>query len=284
MTSVAVIGTGMLGTELIAVLKAAGCHVVPFAYPEFDMTAPGSLSKVVAAADVIVNCAAYTAVDKAESEPETCRTVNAVAVGELGLLAAAAGKYVIHISTDFVFGDLTDEPQAETDRTNPLSVYGRTKLEGEQLLLAAHPGSAVIRVQWTYGANGSNFIARIIELAGKINPLKVVDDQIGAPTPISLVTATIARFIRLRPQGVFHLAAQGYASRCETAVLIRDTMNLKVDIVPCQTADFVTPAQRPLNSRFNCDKIDALPGIVRPDWQTALLDYLAQYPSGRKNG
>ena len=142
----------MLGSELADLAGKSDWQVSTYDLPEFDLTNKQQLKELVDSADCIVNCAAYTNVDKAESEKDICSAVNATALKTLGELAAAANKYVIHISTDFVFGDLTDHPQNENSPTNPLSVYGATKLAGEQNLLDSGCKCAVLRIQWSYGS------------------------------------------------------------------------------------------------------------------------------------
>jgi len=284
MQTIAVFGAdGMLGSDTVPALAAAGFKPISYVYPSFDLTDRKAAAAAVANANIIVNCAAYTAVDRAESEPKNCTAINVTAVAELGRLAAAHDKYVIHISTDFVFGDLTSQPQAETDLTNPLSVYGQTKLAGETVLQKSGCRHAVIRVQWTYGACGNNFIAKIVERTRSGQPLQVVDDQFGAPTPTTAVARAIARFAACRPEGVFHFAAAGYASRYEVAVFLLQQLGVTTAVRPAKTTDFVTPARRPLNSRFNCAKIEAVLDFSRPQWQDALQAYLATYPDGRRH-
>jgi len=283
MQKVAVFGAdGMLGSDTVPALTAAGFQVASYVYPQFNFTDPQMVAAAVADADLIVNCAAYTAVDRAESESQACAAVNTAAVGELGRQVAAAGKYVLHISTDFVFGDLSQQPQSENAVTNPLSVYGRTKLGGEVALKKSGCRHAVIRVQWTYGAHGNNFIAKIVEKARSGAPLNVVDDQVGAPTPNELVAKVIAALVGKRQEGLFHLAAAGFASRFEVAAFILKQLNLQNPLTPAKTGDFITPAKRPLNSRFNCAKIETVLDFSRPSWEEALKAYLAVYPEGRK--
>ena len=267
-------GNGMLGTDLHELAIASGYEVIIFDRPDFDITNKADVKRAVASGDVIVNCAAYTAVDKAESEPEAAYAVNAAAVKNLGEVCASANKYLVHISTDFVFGDDSDRPLKETDSPSPLSVYGRTKLEGEILLSQTPCRAGIIRVQWTYGKGGNNFIYKIVELAKSRPELKVVDDQVGAPTPTASAAAAILCFLEKQPEGIFHFAAKGYASRYETAIFIADKLGLDVKISPCASTEFPAPAARPLNSRFDCSKIDAVLDFPRPVWDEALERFL----------
>ncbi len=267
-------GNGMLGSDLRIGAEASGWTVHIYDLPDFQITNSRQLEKAVESCDCVVNCAAYTAVDKAESEPDLCEAVNALAAGELGRIAAATGKYIIHISTDFVFGDLTDAPQSETDLPNPLSVYGRSKLHGEQLLAASGCRHAVIRVEWTYGRHGNNFISKILALAAERESLQVISDQTGAPTATADVVRAILCFLDNKQEGLYHFAADGFTSRYEVAEFIVRQAGLKTSVRPCLSSAFPTPAVRPKNSKFNCAKIDLILNFKRPSWQNALTDFI----------
>ena len=274
MKKLAIIGNGMLGSELAVLADAAGWSVSIYDLPGFDLTNEQQLQELVDSADCIANCAAYTNVDKAESETDICTAVNATAPGKLGEFAAAAGKYVVHISTDFVFGDLTDAPQSEDDPTNPISVYGASKLAGEQNLLVSGCKCGIIRIQWSYGTNGKNFITKILELAKELPQLKVVDDQTGTPTPTRDIARVIMEFLEKRTEGLYHFAAKGYATRFEVAQKIVEYFKLDTELAPCKSSEFPAPASRPHNSKFNCAKIDAILSFPRRDWQDALQEFL----------
>jgi len=267
-------GRGMLGSDLRVALEKHGFETLTFDLPETDITRAADIEEIVASSDVVVNCAAYTAVDRAENDLDACRAVNATAPGELGKAAAAAGKRVIHISTDFVFGDAGNEPLREDSATNPLSVYGSTKLEGERAALESGADCAVLRVQWTYGRGGANFVSKIAELAEKLPTLKVVDDQIGSPTHTVDAARAILSLIRNKARGVFHFAAEGYASRFDVAILVLDELNIDTPLTPCSSGEFPAPAERPRNSRFECSKIDTVLDFKRPHWKNALRTYL----------
>ena len=271
-------GRGMLGTDLAAVLTAAGRSVRVLDLPECDVRNPAHLDAAVAEGGVIVNCAAYTNVDKAESEPELAQQVNALAPAELGRLAKIRDAYVLHISTDFVFDGSLDRPYTETDIPRPLSVYGATKLAGEQLLDASGCRHATVRVQWTYGAAGNHFLNKLAERARAGGVVRVVADQFGAPTWTRDVSTALLAVLDRQTTGLYHFAAAGYASRFEVAQQLAAALKLPARLEPCQTSDFPAPAQRPLNSRFNCAKIDALlPATPRRPWPAAMADYIAQY-------
>lgn len=267
-------GNGMLGSDLRIAAAASGWTVQVYDLPDFQITNIRQLEKAVESCDCVVNCAAYTAVDKAETEPDLCEAVNALAAGELGRIAAAAGKYVIHISTDFVFGDLTDSPQNETDLPNPLNIYGSSKLHGEQLLANSRCHHAIIRVEWTYGCHGNNFISKILTLATERESLQVISDQTGAPTATADVARAILCFLDNRPEGLYHFAADGFASRYEVAELIIRQAHLKTRVFPCPGSAFPSPAVRPGNSKFDCAKIDRILNFKRPLWHDALADFV----------
>ena len=269
-------GRGMLGTDLARQCAEQGLNFEVFDLPDFDITNHQQLSHVVRHASIIVNCAAYTSVNKAESEAELAYQVNAKAVGHLGALARQAGIWLLHISTDFVFDGKSDRPYVETDVPNPINTYGASKLAGEQLLVESRCHHCIIRAEWTYGSHGSNFVTKLIERAKANNKLRVVDDQIGSPTATTEVARAICRLLPNMPEGIFHFAGAGYVSRCEMAKFIFDKLEWQVDLNSCKTGDFPSPAARPLNSRFDCSKIKALLDEPIKPWQEPLEDFLRQ--------
>ena len=200
--SVAILGgKGMLGTDLASVCNRQGFDVKVFDLPEFDITDSQQLKQAVDAAGLIVNCAAYTNVDGAESETELAYQVNAEAVGRLGAIAKESDKWVLHISTDFVFDGRLDRPYVETDPANPINTYGRTKLAGEQLLSDSGCKHCIIRVEWTYGSAGNNFVTKLIQRAKDTKILKVVDDQFGSPTATTEVAKVICKLLAKNARG-----------------------------------------------------------------------------------
>ena len=235
--------------------------------------------------DVIVNAAAHTAVDKAESEPELVRTINAVAPGVLADEAEKLGAWLIHYSTDYVFDGSGTTPWKETDATGPLGVYGQTKLEGEQAV-ARCSRHLIFRTSWVYAAKGANFAKTMLRLAKERDQLKVIADQIGAPTGAELladVTAHAIRTVQTRPDGqklagLYHLAAAGETSWhgyaqfvIERAQALGETLKAGPNnILPITTADYPTPAQRPANSRLDTTKLRTTFGLQLPDWRIAV--------------
>ena len=275
---IGIIGSnGMLGKEIYTQLTTKGFDIQTFARPKYDITREADVINIIDNVDIVINCAAYTAVDKAESEIKESYAVNADAIGQLGQYAAETGKYIIHFSTDFVFGDTSTKPLHEQSPTNPLNVYGKSKLKGEFLLKQSKAKHSIIRVEWTYGRDKDNFITKILELASRANELKVVNDQFGTPTSTTDIARAILPFIEKKIQGLFHFAANGFASRYEVACTVFDILDIKNKIIPCPSSTFSTPATRPLNSRFDCHKIDKVLDFRRPHWKDSLNNYLTYY-------
>jgi dTDP-4-dehydrorhamnose reductase len=241
------------------------------------------------APDVIVNAAAHTAVDKAESEPELVRTINALAPAALAQEAKRSNAWLIHYSTDYVFDGSGDRPWREADSTAPLSVYGATKLEGEQLIRQAACRHLIFRTSWVYGARGGNFAKIMLRLAQERDKLTVINDQIGAPTGADLLADVTAHAIRAawqRPElsGLYHLVAAGETSWHGYASFVLDYVrragiSLKVApdaVQPVPTSAFPTPAKRPLNSRLNTAKLQSAFGLTLPMWQNGVARMLTE--------
>ena len=239
--------------------------------------------------DLIVNAAAHTAVDKAESEPELARTINALAPGVLAQEAHKLGAWLVHYSTDYVFDGSGSRPWLETDAPAPLSVYGQTKREGEQLIAAHCSRHLIFRTSWVYAARGGNFAKTMLRLAQERERLTVIDDQFGAPTGAELIADVSAHAIRqamAQPQnaGLYHLAASGettwngyakhviaQAERAQAAIKIVAT-----EVACVLTSAFPTPARRPHNSRLNTAKLQATFGLTLPAWQQGVDRMLAE--------
>ena len=276
-TRIAILGgKGMLGTDLVRLCEQQGFNIKVFDLPDFDITNSRQVKEAIAAADTVVNCAAYTNVDGAESEAELANQVNAEAVGRLGAVAKDEDKWVLHISTGFVFDGRLNRPYVETDLPNPVNTYGKSKLAGEHLLAESGCRHCVIRLEWTYGLAGNNFVTKVVKRAKADKTLKVVDDQVGSPTAIIEVARVICKLLPKKPDGIFHFASAGYVSRYEMAKFIFDKLSFDVNLLPCKTSDFVTAAERPLNSRFDCSKIKALLGEPIEPWQIPLERFLRE--------
>lgn len=273
---------GQVGTALMGLLPPLG-EVRGYGRLGGDLETPGAIAALVAQErpDAIVNAAAYTAVDKAESEPERAQRVNAEALAELGDAAKAAGAWVIHYSTDYVFDGSGTTPWREDDLTAPLSVYGKTKRAGELALGQSGAKHLIFRTSWVHAPGGNNFIAKILKFATERDELKVIDDQRGAPTSARLIAEVtrqaLERIAESRPiaEGIYHLAAagetswNGYARFAVTDAIARG-VPLKTTperILPVPTTAFPTPATRPLNSRLDTSKLRLALGIELPQWQ-----------------
>jgi dTDP-4-dehydrorhamnose reductase len=258
-----------------------------------DLSQPERLAQTVRdwCPDVIVNAAAHTAVDKAESEPELARCLNAAAPAALAQAAADIGAWLVHYSTDYVFNGQGVRPWNECDATGPLSVYGQTKLEGEQHIVTSGCKYLIFRTSWVYAARGGNFAKTMLRLAGERERLTVINDQHGAPTGADLIADVTAHAIRQAMgsstpalAGIYHLVASGetswhgYASHViAQARDIQPEHGLKVtEIAPVPTTAFPTPAQRPLNSRLNTHKLEKTFGLVLPPWQQGVNRMLAE--------
>jgi dTDP-4-dehydrorhamnose reductase len=243
--------------------------------------------------DVIVNAAAYTAVDKAESEPELARTLNAQAPEVLAREADKLGAWLVHYSTDYVFGGGGDQPWQEDDTTLPLNVYGQTKLLGEHMIDWVCPRHLIFRTSWVYAARGGNFARTMLRLAQERELLTVINDQFGAPTGADLIADITAHAIRHVFQnkaddkmlaGTYHLVASGcttwfdYANHViAQAQQIQPNIKIKAsEVKPVPTSAFPTPAQRPLNSRLDTRKLQTTFGLTLPDWQLGVDRMLAE--------
>ncbi len=241
------------------------------------------------APDVIVNAAAHTAVDKAESEPDLARTINALAPAVLANEAKRIGAWLVHYSTDYVFDGSGSTPRLETDATAPLSVYGNTKLEGENAIIASGCQHLIFRTSWVYAARGGNFAKTMLKLAQERDALKVIDDQIGAPTGADLLADVTAHAIRkalTSPEvsGLYHLVASGETSWHGYASFVIEfarqagvDMKVAADAIQAvPTSDFPTPAMRPLNSRLNNNKLQNTFDLTLPHWQSGVTRLLTE--------
>jgi len=281
---IAVTGTaGQVVTSLVERGKAAAHEVIAIGRPALDLADPASVARALdaIAPDVIVSAAAYTAVDKAESESDLAHAVNGAGAGAVAEAAKALGVPVIHISTDYVFDGTLDRPYVESDPTGPTGAYGASKLSGEQAVLAATDNCAVLRVAWVYSPFGGNFVKTMLRLAGERDEVSVVADQVGNPTSalaiadgIFKVATNLVSDSSPKLRGVFHMTAPGEASWADfaeaifTASAVRGGPSASVRRIG--TTDYPTPATRPANSRLDCGLIAKVHGVTLPAWQASL--------------
>jgi dTDP-4-dehydrorhamnose reductase len=275
--------TGMFGRALAGVLASSeGIEVRGASRPEFDITDPASVRRTLEAAgpDVVVNTAAYTAVDRAESESQLAFDVNSTGAGNLAGACKEAGARLVHISTDFVFDGKKGAPYLESDPTGPLNVYGRSKLEGELQVARILPGSIIVRTSWLYGSCGSNFVKSITRLAMEKDEIDVASDQVGGPTSAVDLAAAVLRLIDTDAEGIFHFSNSGQASWFEFAEEIVGVLRergeaLRVRSVrPVTSLDVPRPAVRPAYSVLDTSKYERATGSRPAPWREALRTFL----------
>jgi dTDP-4-dehydrorhamnose reductase len=276
---------GQLGWELNRTLAPLG-QVRAVDYPEINLAEPDCVRDLIRQIrpEVIFNATAYTAVDRAENEPALAYAINAQAPGILAEEARLLGVPLIHYSTDYVFDGRKGSPYTEADTPNPLSVYGRSKLEGEQAIEAAGGTAVTLRTSWVYSTRRDSFVSKTLQWARQNRSLRLVTDQVGNPTWARMLAEASTHLLLLgrdrsgwieERSGIYHLAGSGWASRKEwaEAVLRRDPHpeeQTVEEILPALTADFPAPAERPLFSALDCSRFEEVFGLRLPDWETAL--------------
>lgn len=283
--------TGRAGQVVSSLIERAGMgvEIIALGRPELDLGDPTTIAPAIAAArpDVVVSAAAYTAVDRAESEEEAAFAVNAAGAGAVAAAAARAlGVPVIHLSTDYVFDGTKPEPYVESDPVAPLGVYGRSKLAGEQAVIAAAPDAVILRTAWVYSPFGANFVKTMLRLAQTRRELGVVDDQIGNPTSaLDIADTVLAVAYRLysapdeAPRGIFHMSGSGEGSWADLAEAVfaasaaRGGPSARVRRIA--TADYPTPAARPANSRLCGDRLAEAYGLRLTPWREAVKTVVA---------
>ena len=272
--------SGQLGWELARALAPLG-EIIAFDRAGLDLAVPGQIVSVIRSVrpDVLVNAAAYTAVDRAESEPDASFAINAAAVAILAEEAKRARALLIHYSTDYVFDGAKDTPYSEDDRPNPINAYGRSKLAGEQSISSIDGPHLILRTSWVYSARGKNFLLTIRRLLQKRDELRVVSDQIGAPTSAGALAEATAELLRRNGagalgerSGIYHATARGSTSWHGFAMEIArlERLGLPTRIVPIASSEYPTPAQRPKNSRLSNEKLLRSFGIALPKWEACL--------------
>jgi len=278
---------GQLGEELERTLPSIG-EVIGVGRERLDLTQPEAIRQVIneVKPNFVVNPAAYTAVDKAESEPELANAINAIAPAIIAIECQKLGIPIIHVSTDYVFDGNKNYPYQETDNTNPLSVYGQTKLGGEIAIQHNCQNYIILRTAWVYGIGGKgNFVKTMLRLGKERAEIRVVADQIGSPTCTADLASAITQLItQFRPEiaGIYHYTNSGVASWYDFAVAIFEEAkilgwDLKVQrVIPITTPEYPTPARRPAFSVLSCGKISTVLGTFPPHWRQELRKMLAE--------
>ena len=278
---------GQVGWELCRTLAPLG-DVTAVDFPEIDLSNPDSLRQHITQSrpNIIVNSAAYTAVDKSESEPELAMKINGVAPGILAEEARKSGALLVHYSTDYVFDGTKQSPYLESDKSNPLGTYGRSKLAGDEAVQQVGGNHLIFRLCWVYGARGQNFLLTMMRLAREREKLRVVKDQVGCPTWSRMIAqATTQALIRILTigdfsafTGLYHLASSGITSWhgfAEKIVQLMPSEGKKCTIVEAiTTAEYPTPAKRPVYSVMDCGKLEKAFKIRLPDWENGLRQTL----------
>ena len=281
---------GMLARELVPCLAGAGFTVLSQGRPEVDITQPTSIRQALVTAhpDMLINAAAYTAVDQAETEPEAALAVNRDGVAHLAVLCQEGGIPLLHVSTDYVFDGSASRPYCEDDLAVPLGIYGRSKWEGEEAVRRGHQEHVIVRTAWLYGCHGRNFVKTMLRFAHEREVLRVVDDQYGCPTwsrDLAEALVTICqRIVQSRgrvPWGTYHFCGAGQTTWYDFARAIieeaRAFESLRVqEVVPIPTTAYPTPAKRPAYSVLDCSKIQAAFDIRPRPWWESLCNCLQE--------
>ncbi|MEM1375769.1 MAG: dTDP-4-dehydrorhamnose reductase [Pseudomonadota bacterium] len=291
MKNILVIGKNGQVAKCLSEVAPAWGAITHLGRPEIDLLRTNHLADAVARQepDIVINAAAYTAVDKAEGEPDTARTINAIAAGEIAKGAKLSGAPIIHVSTDYVFDGTETTPYNEADQTAPLGVYGRTKLEGEQCVAEAHDAHVIVRTAWVYSAYGSNFVKSMLRLGAERERLTIVSDQVGCPTSAHDLAAVLVQLAHhltssAKPDdyGLLHVCGTGIASWYDFArAIFRHDKRANPTVVPIKTADYPTPAKRPANSRLDMTRLEQHFGLAMPDWNTGLKNVITRLGTER---
>ena len=272
---------GQLGHDFVMQAGIAGHNVVPIDYPQIDICDKSSVESCIDTVEpeVIVNCAAFTAVDECETKIDMAFALNADACGILAMAAQRHGAALVHFSTDYVFDGRASSPYTEESLTNPQSVYGKSKLRGEEMILDSHPNSMIFRIAWLYGAHGNNFVKTIRKLAASCasegKPLKVVNDQFGTPTWTVNVCRQALAMLDRQERGIFHSTSEGFCSWFDFAKEIVAASGITADVQPCTTEEFPRPAPRPQYSVLENARLKAIEANIMPDWREGFNEFLS---------
>lgn len=277
---------GQVARALVRRAAAQGIALETLGRPEFDLGRPHNARAMIAARkpDVVINAAAYTAVDMAEGDEATALAINATGAESVARAAAEIGAPVIQISTDYVFSGEETEPYLETDRVGPATAYGRTKLAGEHAVAAANPKAVIVRTAWVYDAAGANFVRTMLRVARLRPELGVVSDQRGCPTFADDLAGVLLTIARNPKPGIVHCAGAGETSWSAFAeaifALSAERGGPSAAVRPIPASDYPTPAKRPANSRLNCAKLAAEYGVTMRPWRDALAACIDEIAAG----
>lgn len=268
---------GQLGRELQRQYSKRDVELILTDVSELDITDVVAVNKCIneKRPDVIINCAAHTQVDKCEEQIELATKINTIGPKNLAAAAFNVGAEIVQVSTDYVFSGDGDTELTEFNETNPQSVYGSTKLEGEKLVRALNPKHYIVRTAWLYG-DGNNFVKTMIKLSKDRDELKVVNDQVGTPTSTVDLARVIIKLIDEKNYGLFHCTCKGVCSWYDFAVEIFRIKNINIKVKPCTSEEFPTAAKRPKYSVLKNYMLELTTGDITRDWKEALKEYLAE--------
>lgn len=267
---------GQLGYDVAGELAKRGTEVVGVDVDEMDITDEAAVQRVIlgAAPDAVIHCAAYTAVDAAEDNEEMCRRVNADGTRYIANVCKELDIKMLYISTDYVFDGQGTRPWEPDDERNPLSVYGQTKYEGELAVQNALDKYFIVRITWTFGVNGKNFVKTMLRLAEKGSSIRVVNDQYGSPTATADLAVLLSDMIETEKYGIYHATNEGICTWYEFTCEIFRQAGIDIEVVPVTTEEYNAKAKRPANSRLSKEKLVANGFRRLPSWQDALTRYL----------
>lgn len=269
---------GQLGYDTVRQLEARGIECRGVDMADFNLTDGPAVKEYVRSyrPDVIVHCAAYTNVDKAESAPEVCAAVNGMGTVNMVRAALSVGAKMVFISTDYVFPGTGDQPWKVDDRYGPLNVYGMSKVQGEDAVRSLMTRYFILRTSWVFGKNGHNFVRTMLRLGAEKKEVRVVNDQIGSPTYSWDLARVICDILPTEKYGIYHVRNEGYISWYEFAKMIMEKAGLPCKVLPVPSSEYPTPARRPLNSRLDGSKLAAAGFAPMPTVENALERYLEE--------
>ena len=270
--------SGQLGHDLAEELLARGHDVTGLSSKDMNLLDPAAVKQYLTAAapEAVIHCAAYTAVDRAEDDTETCLAVNYLGTKAIAETCAEIGCKLLFISTDYVFPGIGERPWEPDDETDPLNTYGRSKLLGEEAVRAATKKHYIVRISWLYGVNGKNFVKTMLRLGAEKNEIRVVNDQIGSPTYSRDLSVLLADMIDTDSYGTYHASNEGFCSWYEFACSIIQKAGLPARVVPIPSSEYPTRARRPMNSRMSKDKLTTCGFRRLPPWDDALARFLSE--------